>query len=85
MDIETVLRRGLDLATALACAKAVYRHEFDPALGIKALRYFGDVPELPKATTDFLADAAAKVCEIPEVKAAATKITPDCFRKTQQP
>jgi len=84
LDLEALIKHGLDLALALACAKAVYRHEFDPMLGIKALSYFGDVPDLAKSTSDFLADAAAKVCEIPEVKAAATKITPNCFRKTQQ-
>ena len=81
LDLAALLRHGVELARALACAKAVYRHEFDPMLGLKALSYFGDLPELPKEIADFLATAAAGVGDIPEVQASASRITPDSFRK----
>ena len=85
VDLAAILHHGVDLTHALACAKAVYRHEFDPMLGLKALSYFGDVPELPKDTANFLAITAAKVRNIPEVPAAAQRITPDSFRKILKP
>ena len=85
VDVAAMLRHGLDLAHALACAKAVYRHEFDPMLGLKALSYFGDLPELPKEIGEFLAAAAAKVHDIREVQAVAPRITPESFRKILKP
>jgi hypothetical protein len=84
VDLAAILRHGLDLAHALACAKAVYRNEFDPMLGLKALSYFGDLPELPNEITDFLAQAAAKVGKIAEVQ-AASRITPESDRRRFQP
>lgn len=85
LDLAAILRQGMDLARALACAKAVYRREFDPMLSLKALSYFGDLPELPREAADFLSAAAAKVGEIPEVQAAASRITLDLYKKISQP
>lgn len=81
IDLAAILKQGLNLSHALACAKAVYRNEFDPMLGLKALSYFGDLPELPKEVSDFLSAAAAEVQEIPEVHAVAPRITPESMRK----
>ena len=81
LDLNALLRHGLDLAHALACAKAVYRQEFDPMLGLKALSYFGDLPDLPTDIAEFLAAAAARVETIPNVQAVAQRITPDSLRK----
>jgi len=84
-DLAAILREGMDLARALACAKAVYRHEFDPMLGLKALSYFGDLPELPGDVADFLSAAAANVGKIPEVQVAAPRITLDSCKKMSSP
>ncbi|MGI8603783.1 MAG: nucleotidyl transferase AbiEii/AbiGii toxin family protein [Verrucomicrobiales bacterium] len=84
-DLAAILRAGLSLGYALGCAKAVYRHEFDPMLGLKALIYFDDLPSLPKDTADFLAAAAASVREIPEVPITASRITPESCRKLPKP
>jgi hypothetical protein len=85
VDLAAILREGMDPARALACAKAVYRHEFDPMLGLKALSYFGDLPELPRDVADFLSAAAANVGKIPEVQAAAPQITLDSCKKMSSP
>jgi Nucleotidyl transferase AbiEii toxin, Type IV TA system len=81
IDLAALLRCGLDLPRALASARAVYRHEFDPMLALKALSYFDDLPTLPKETADFLSASATSVREIPEVSIVASQITPESYRK----
>jgi hypothetical protein len=75
VDLAAILRSGLDLGYILGCAKAVYRNEFDPILGLKALSYFGDLPDLPGEIVEFLRSAAAQAVQIPEVQLASPRIT----------
>lgn len=52
-DIDAILHTGrIDLPTALAAARAIYRTQFNPQISLKALSYFdyGNLPRLPKAT-----------------------------------
>ena len=50
-DIFTLLESGgLDLATGLAAARAVYGASFNPMVSLKALTYFGD-GDLSRLTT----------------------------------
>lgn len=81
IDLAAILRQGTSLAYALGCAKTVYRQQFDPVLGLKALSYFGDLPDLPKDTAAFLQKTAASVGDIPEVPPVSSRITPDSYRK----
>jgi hypothetical protein len=81
IDLAAILKSGVSLAYALGCAKAVYRNRFDPVLGLKALSYFGDLPELPKETAEFLQKAAADVRDVPEVQSVSPTITPDFYQK----
>jgi hypothetical protein len=42
LDLGRLLEEGIDLAQALAAARAVYGEVFNPLLSLKALTYFGD-------------------------------------------
>ncbi len=63
-DIDAILLDGrIDLATALAAARAIYGTQFNPQVTLKALSYFddGDLHRLPQAAKDRLAKAAREV------------------------
>lgn len=62
-DIAALIDGGVDLANALAAAKAVYGEAFQPTPTLKALSYFedGDLPSLPEEVRARLVDAVAKV------------------------
>ena len=47
LDIDALLRHGVDLAQMLAAGAAVWGREYDPLLTLRALSYFGDVPSVP--------------------------------------
>jgi len=47
LDIDALLRHGIDLPTALAAGKIVYGRSFNPMITLKALSFFDDVPVLP--------------------------------------
>ena len=47
MDIDALLRHGIDLPTALAAGRVVYGGSFNPMIALKALSFFDDVPTLP--------------------------------------
>ena len=47
IDIDALLRHGIDLPTALAAGMAVYGRRFNPLITLKALSYFDDLPGLP--------------------------------------
>jgi len=49
LDLDALLRYGLDLATVLAAGTVVYGRNFNPLITLKALTYFDDVPTLPTA------------------------------------
>jgi Nucleotidyl transferase AbiEii toxin, Type IV TA system len=46
LDIDALIRHGIDLPTALAAGRVVYGHSFNPLITLKALSYFDDVPGL---------------------------------------
>lgn len=63
-DIDALLMNGgIDLATALAAARAIYGAQFNPQATLKALSYFddGNLRGLPKPVKDRLAKAARDV------------------------
>ena len=64
IDIDAILSDGrIDLATALAAAKALYGPQFNPLGTLKALCFFadGDLSRLPEATRRRLVRAAGAV------------------------
>ena len=46
LDIDALLRHGVDLPTALAAGSVVYGRSFNPLITLKALSFFDDVPML---------------------------------------
>jgi hypothetical protein len=63
LDIDALLRNGIDLATGLAAARAIYGPKFDPAISLRALSYFGDgdVTQLSPEAQKRLVQAVAGV------------------------
>ncbi|MBV6343065.1 nucleotidyl transferase AbiEii/AbiGii toxin family protein [Candidatus Magnetobacterium casense] len=47
IDIDALLRHGIDLSSALAAGRIVYGRSFNPMIALKALSFFDDVPTLP--------------------------------------
>src|ERR1017187_7623317 len=47
LDMDALLRHGIDLPTLLAAGLVVYGRKFNPLITLKALSYFDDVPALP--------------------------------------
>jgi Nucleotidyl transferase AbiEii toxin, Type IV TA system len=47
LDVDELLRSGVDLPTALAAANVIYGRSFNPLITLKALSFFDDVPNLP--------------------------------------
>lgn len=76
IDVYHVIRAGLSLPAGLGAAGAIYGERFNPMITLRALSYFGDgdLPRLPEATKQFLAEAAAAVREIPQVKRASDQL-----------
>lgn len=48
LDIDALLRHGVDLPMMLAAGRVVYGQSFNPMISLKALSYFEDVPKLPQ-------------------------------------
>lgn len=64
LDLDAIIQSsGIDLATALATAKAMYGTMFSPLLTLKSLSFFGDgdLPTLNRDTQMRLATAAKQV------------------------
>jgi hypothetical protein len=61
IDIDALLRSGIDLSTMLAAGSIVDGHEFNPLITLKALSYFADVPKLPPDVRQRLAAAVSKI------------------------
>lgn len=76
IDLFHLLKSGVDLAQALGAAQAIYGELFNAAISLKALSYFGDgdLPQLPAATRQFLAQTAAAVREIPAIQRVSDRI-----------
>lgn len=71
LDIDALLRHGIDLATILAAGAVVYGRQFNPLVTVKALSYFDDLPGLPAEVRVRLAAAVAAVdvTELPTLTA----------------
>ena len=76
LDLAALLRAGLGLADMLGAAVALYGKQFNPLISLKALCYFqdGDLPSLPPAIQDFLAEQAGAVRDIPTVVRVSDRI-----------
>ena len=61
IDVDALLQHGIDLPHMLAAAKAIYGQRFNPVLSLKALTYFGDVPNVSPDMQRRLTEAALKV------------------------
>jgi hypothetical protein len=64
VDIDAILESGaVDLPTALAGAKSIYGHHFNPQISLKALAFFDDgtLPQLAQLVKNRLAAAVASV------------------------
>ena len=64
IDIDAIVADGrIDLALALASARAIYGRTFNPQITLKALSFFddGNLRRVPKATQARLAKAAREV------------------------
>ncbi|CAN5522751.1 nucleotidyl transferase AbiEii/AbiGii toxin family protein [soil metagenome] len=69
MDIAALLRSGISLREGLSGAITLFGPQFNPALPLKALTYFGDgdLDRVPAATRDFLVAAVKETHEFPSV------------------
>lgn len=47
LDIDALIRHGVDLPQMLAAGAAVWGGQFNPMLTLRALSYFDDVPSVP--------------------------------------
>jgi hypothetical protein len=61
LDIDALLRHGIDLRTMLAAGSIVYGRQFNALITVKALSYFDDLPDLPGEVRTRLSAAAAAV------------------------
>ena len=61
LDMDALIRHGIDLPTALAAGSVVYGRSFNPLISLKALSYFEDVPALPTEVQARLTAAVLKV------------------------
>ncbi len=61
LDIDALLRHGIDLPTILAAGAVVYGRQFNPLVTVKALSYFDDLPGLPAEVRTRLTAAVAAV------------------------
>lgn len=61
LDMDALLRHGVDLPTALAAGAVIYGRSFNPLITLKALSYFDDVPTLPADVRTRLGAAVAAV------------------------
>ena len=61
IDVDALLRSGVDLPTALAAGRVVYGRAFNPVIALKALSFFGDLPSLPAEVRHRLSAAVEAV------------------------
>ncbi len=69
LDLDALLRQGIDLPTVLAAGIIVYGCQFNPLITLKALSYFDDLPALPVEVRERLSNAirAVDVTRLPTV------------------
>lgn len=75
LDIDALLRHGIDLPTILAAGAVVYGRQFNPLVTVKALSYFDDLRGLPAEVRIRLAAAVAAVdvTRLPTLMAHTTR------------
>ena len=75
LDIDALLRHGVDLPTALAAGSVVYGRGFNPLITLKALSFFEDVPMLSGDVKSRLSAAveAVDVTKLPALTAHAPR------------
>jgi hypothetical protein len=75
LDIDALLRHGVDLPTALAAGGVVYGRSFNPLITLKALSFFDDVPMLAGEVRERLSTAveAVDVTKLPALTAYAPR------------
>jgi nucleotidyltransferase AbiEii toxin of type IV toxin-antitoxin system len=61
LDIDALIRNGIELPYVLAAGIVVYGRSFNPLITLKALSYFDDVRALPTAVRDRLRAAVEAV------------------------
>ena len=61
LDIDALIRHGIDLPHMLAAGAVVYGRTFNPLITLKALSYFDDVPALPVEVRERLRAAVEAV------------------------
>ena len=61
LDIDALIRNGVELSLALAAGEVIYGRSFNPLITLKALSYFDDVPALPGDVRRRLTAAVAAV------------------------
>jgi len=61
LDIDALIRNGVELPMALAAGGVIYGRGFNPLVTLKALSYFDDVPALPQDVRGRLQTAVAAV------------------------
>jgi hypothetical protein len=61
LDIDALIRQGIDLPTVLAAGIVVYGRNFNPLITLKALSYFDDLPMLPSEVSARLSRAVEAV------------------------
>jgi hypothetical protein len=75
LDIDALLRHGVDLPTALAAGSVVYGRSFNPLITLKAIGFFDDVPMLSAEVRERLSAAveAVDVTKLPALAAYAPR------------
>ncbi len=61
LDIDALIRHGIDLPQLLAAGAVIYGRSFNPLITLKALSYFDDVPALPADVRERLRKAVEAV------------------------
>ena len=61
LDIDALLRHGIELRAVIAAGMVVYGRKFNPLITLKALSYFDDLPALPGDVRSRLSKAAETV------------------------
>ncbi len=61
LDMDALIRHGIELPAALAAGTVVYGRSFNPLISLKALSYFEDVPTLPAEVRARLSAAVSSI------------------------
>ncbi len=76
LDMNALLKAGITLEVALGAARALYP-QFNPAISLKALSYFEDLPKLPEEVRRSLTKAVASIRHIPVLPKLSQSLRPE--------